>query len=263
MDYWRRRKELKLLAGVLGPTQLSKIAGWLRLADSTAAAGEWPTIVDRLNAGSPLAQTDADRKPAVGAAANGYPTAVFDGTDVMLWPQSPAFASTTKLGLMFWYKPASIVAGFQILYVGVPGIGGVTNRRLDLYQQNGGLQVDAYVSNTVGRHFATDTTTLTANAWHRIYLQYDSSRGGDANVALFVNSVSKTLTPTALGGGGSTSLGALQAAGGSSLVSGQTDSDTPSAPISNGGQLGPNAYVFNANLTTLEEAQLGLFEAPT
>lgn len=236
--------------------QLGKVAGWLRLAQSTVSGGEWTSIADIINPGSPMVQTDSDRRAAVGTTANGLPTMLFDGTDVHLLPQVPALSSTTRLGMWLWYKPATLV-GFQLLIVNTG-----TLKRFDLYQNNATLIVDAYVNNSVGRSFAT-AATLTAGAWHAIYAQYDSGRGGDPNVVLQVGGVAKSLTPTALGGGGAASLTVLQAASGNMFVGGGTDTDAPSSPIVNLGEIGPNIFLLNDNLTAAEELILRSFEVPT
>jgi hypothetical protein len=244
--------------GPFNPRQLSKLSGWLRLAASTAVASEWPTVVDVLNAGSPMTSSGV-RVAAVGAAANGLPTAVFDGTDVHLWPQSPAHSATTKVGLWFWYKPAT-VAGFQTLYSVSSGVAGSTTKRLWLRTNAAKIEGSGYIDNFNGRNGATPNV-LTAGAYSAIYLQYDSSRGGDANIAIFVGGVAQTLTYTNDGAGGT--LGALPAASGSATIGGAADSDTPSFPIANNGVIGPNIFAFNDNLTAAEIAAILAFEAPT
>lgn len=242
------------------PVDSGKVSGWLRLAASTAVSSEWPTVVDVLNAGSPMTSSGV-RIAAVGSSANGLPTMVFDGTDVHLWPLSPAHSSTTKVGIWFDFKPAS-VAGFQLLYDVEAGVsqGGATASRLRLFTNGTGLVAQAYLTNANGRSFSV-ASALTNNTWHRIYLQYDSSRGGDANLALFVGGVSLSLTASNIGAGGT--LGALQVSAGAALIGGDSDIDAGSNPIANGGQIGPNIFAFNDNLTAGEIANMLLFEAPT
>lgn len=243
------------------PLNTGKVSGWLRLAVSQQSGGEWtPSIVDVLNAGSPMVQTDTDRRAAVGTSGNGFPTMVFDGTDVHLWPQSPATSSTTKVGIWFWFKPAT-VASTQMLYEVAAGLGGSGTNRLIFYASNAKLQCEAYISNVNGRFGATSSNVLTVGAYTAIYLQYDSSRGGDANLAIFTGGVSQTLTYGNIGAGGT--LTTLLAASGNALVGGATDSDTPINPITNGGELGPNIISFNDNLTADEIANMLTFEAPT
>jgi hypothetical protein len=248
-------------AGTFSPSQIAALSGWLRLTSSGQSAGEWtPSIVDIINPGSPMVQTDVDRRAAVGTSSNGYPTMVFDGTDVHLWPQSPAHSSTTKVGIWLWYKPAT-VSGLQVLYAVSNNIAGSTTARLSMYAQGTDVVVSAMITNANGRQGNTSVAgALAAGAWHAMYLQYDSSRGGDANLALFINGVSKALTYFDIGAGGT--LGALQAASGSATIGGASDSDTPTIPIANGGEIGPNIFAFNDNLTASQIASLLAYEAP-
>lgn len=242
------------------PLQVTALSGWLSLAQSSQSGGEWtPSIVDMLNAGSPMVQTDTDRRAAVGASANGFPTMVFDGSDVHLWPLDPAHSSTTKVGIWFWYKPAT-VAGIQRLYSVASGVAGATNNRLQLYGFNAALNCEAYASGNIGR-FGTTPNVLVAGAWHAVYLQYDSSRGGDANLAIFVGGVSQVLTNGNVGAGAA--LATLPTSAGSALVGGATDSDTPTQPIANGGQIGPNIFAFNDNLTAAEITSFLAYQVPT
>jgi hypothetical protein len=241
------------------PSQVSAVSGWLRLAASTAVSGEWPTVVDVLNAGSPMVQPSANRKAAVGTSANGLPTMAFDGTDEMLWPLSPAHSAATKVGIWLWFKPAS-VSGVQILYAVTNTVAGADHRRLFLFTNGTVLTARANVTDGGGRNGSTASGALTVGVWHAIYLRYDSSLGGDASLALWINGVAQTLTYTNDGVGGT--LGALQVSTGSAVVGAQTDSDTPASPILNGGEIGPNTYAFNDNLTAPQIAAFMLFEAP-
>jgi hypothetical protein len=245
------------------PTDTGKVSAWLRLAASQQSGGEWtPSIIDVLNAGSPMVQTDTDRRAAVGTSGNGLPTMVFDGTDIHLWPLSPGHSSTTKVGLWLWYKPAT-VSGAQYLYRAAAGQGGQSFNRIDFYAFGSTLVCEVSVTNTTGRSGATASGTLTAGAWHAIYMQYDSSRGGDANLAVYVGGVSKSLTFANIGTGATlTTLQAATAAA-NALIGGATDSDTPVAAIANLGELGPNLLALNDNLSTDEIGRFLTFEAPT
>lgn len=242
------------------PSGITALSGWLSLAQSSQAGDEWtPSIVDLLNAGSPMVQTGTVRRAAVGASANGFPTMVFDGTDVHLWPLDPAHSSTTKVGIWLWFKPAT-VAGVQRLYGVLAGVAGSTTNRLQLYTLSAALNCEAYASGSAGR-FGTTPNVLVAGAWHAIYLQYDSSRGGDANLAIFVNGVSQSLTYGNVGAG--QALATLPAASGSAPVGGGTDTDTTANPIANGGQIGPNMFAFNDNLSAAEIALFLAYQVPT
>lgn len=238
----------------------SKVSGWIRLAASSQSGGEWtPSIVDVLNGGSPIVQTDVDRRAAVGASANSLPTMVFDGTDVHLWPQSPAHSSTAKVGIWLWYRPAT-VSGIQRLYGVANGVAGSGSNRLQFYANGSTLSCEAYITGADGRSATTPSLTLTAGVWHALYVQYDSSRGGDDNLRIYVNGVLPSLVYANVGAGGT--LAALPAATGNALVGAGTDSDTPVQAIANGGMLGPNAYAMVDNLTASEQTAFLNFERP-
>jgi hypothetical protein len=238
----------------------SKMSGWLRLAASSQSGGEWtPSIVDVLNPGSPMVQTDVDRRAAVGVSVNGLPTMVFDGTDVHLWPQIPATASTTKVGFWLWYRRAA-VGDNPKLYIVAAGVAGSSFNRLQVQCVGNRLRCEVYVSAANGRS-GTTAPVFTAGQWHAIYVQYDSSRGGDANLAIFVGGVNQTLTYLNVGAGAAMTV--LQAATGAALIGGGADTDTPDSAIANGDALGPNAFAFNDNLTAAEIAAFLQFEVPT
>lgn len=246
--------------GDFSPAQLGKVSGWMRLAASSQSGGEWTPIVDVLNAGSPVTQTDTDRRAAVGAAANGLPTMVFDGSDVYLWPCSPAHASTTKLGLWIWYKPAT-VSGLQTLYAVVNDVGGSSKKRLIIYANGASVDFRAYKDNFNGRIAKTSSNVLTAGAWSAIYCAYDFSQSGDDKLKIWVGGVAQGITYADDGAGGFGT--GLPAADGSATLGAETDSDTPTRPIANGGLIGPNVFAFSDNLTASEIANLLAFEAPT
>lgn len=230
----------------------AKLGAQLRLAESLQSGGEWtPSIIDARN-NNPVTQTDADRRTAVGASANGLATMVFDGSDVHVWPLISANNATAKLGFWIWYKPAT-VAGVQRL-ITVMAVAGASENKLALYANGSTLVGEFYIPGTggaAGRFFTSAASTLTAGAWHSIYWRYNSSLGGDANVALWVNAVSKSLTPANLGAGGT--LTTLTAPTGSFVIGGNNNSDTPTQPIANGGEMrDPATFLDDLNQAEIE-----------
>lgn len=245
------------------PTNLSKLSSWLRLAVSSQSGGEWtPSIVDVINAGNPVTQTDTDRRTAVGASANGFPAMVFDGTDVHVWPLSNTINNmATKLGFWFWFKPAVVNTLQRLLTIAVSA-GGSSVEKLQIYVNNTTLRAECYINNTTGRNLTTGAV-LSAGAWHSIYFRYDSSLGGDANGIFFVNGVSAAVTGSAIGAGGASDLTVLPQPTGNAFIGGFNNSDTPTQAISNLGEFGPNLYAFNDTLTAAEQLAIRSFEAPT
>ena len=253
----RRRAATTARAGGFSPSQVSAVTSWLRLADSLEALGEWDEIYDVRDPANPVLQTDADRRTAVGTSGNSLPTAVFDGTDVLLWALAAGNNHTAKLGFWIWFKPASTASVQHLVAVVSPT---ATAQKIDVYANNAQVFCECYISGVAGR-FGRTGNVLSAGTWSAIYVQYDSSRGGDANLAIFHNGSSQSLTYGNLGAGGT--LAALPTVTGSALIGGVTNSDTPSQPIANGGELGPNLFVLNDNLTAGQIAALLAFEAPT
>jgi hypothetical protein len=247
------------LSGTL-TVSASKMSGWLRLAASQQSGGEWtPSIIDVLNAGSPVVQTDVDRRAAVGASANGLPTMVFDTPgDVHLWPVSPAQTSTSKWGLLFWFKPAS-VAATQAIYV---CINAGTNRRFQVQILNATVAGFVYSDNFNARKGVTPNV-LSVGVWCCIYVKFDGSLTGDARLAIFIDGVAQTLTYSDGDGVGAIMPATLRTAAGNALLGGGSDADTPVTPVTNGGQLGPNIIPFLDSLIAAEIAAFQGFEAPT
>lgn len=257
----RRRADPVLLS------LLAKCPSMLDLSASTPVSGEWPTIIDVKNSGSPMTQPAAVRKAAVGTSPSGLPTMVFDGTDVHLWPSNPGHLSTTTWGLWVDFWPASLPAN-QAIYAIANGVGGATATRMAFYSHNQTYIIEVYITNADGRSFVTGNVASTS-AFQRLYLQYDSSRGGtngDNNVALYINggtplTVGAGLTASSFGSGGT--ITTLRAATGSAVVGGFSDTDTPLSGITNGGQLGSILATFNQNLTAAEIARMMRFRSPT
>jgi len=235
--------------------QFSEASAWLRLQASTQSAGKWTSVKDVLNV-NPAVQADLDRQPAVGSSLNGLPTMVFDGTDVLPWPIAASNYSTDKLGYIFWFKPAS-VSGAQML-IQVP----INGANISFAASGAALQSSIYMTpGATGRSATSVGFSLLPDVWHCIYWRYDSSLGGDANIAYYVDGALLSMSYANLGAG--QALGVLPAASGSMLLGAASNSDTPSSPIKAGGQIGPNSLVLNQNMSPDAIAAYMAFEAPT
>lgn len=243
------------------PRDSGKVSGWLRLAASSQSGGEWTSLTDVLNS-NPAVQADADRKCAVGSSANGLPTMVFDATDMYQWPLNATINNRTdKQGYWLWFQPNGVSGVQRILNATIAAGAAVTFEKFSLYANNRTLVCEVYLTNANGRAFTTTTNVLTSGTWTSIYLQYDSSRGGDANYALYTDGVLRSNNIINIGAGGT--LGALQQPTGHILIGAFNNSDTPTQPITDEGELGPNLFAFNDNLTTGEIAAFQAFEAPS
>ena len=245
------------------PNQIPAVSAWLRLASSTISAGEYDIISDVINT-NPTAQTDADRKPAAGTAANGLPIMTFDGTDVLTWPLNTAGSGNngvTKWGIFFFIKPAANVGTRQRVFHNTFV---TSSAKVTIDIAGGGIEAALYKDGVNGRDVAC-TTGITASVWQSVYFAFDGSQSADDTLAmrLFINGVQITpLTYTAIGTGPAmTTL--TPGLTGSVLIGGSTDSDTPSSPLLNGVILGPNMYLLTDNLTPAQLALLNAYEVPT
>ncbi len=257
----RRRAATAIRSGGFSPAQVSAVSAWLRLADSTQSGGEWTSITDVLNS-NPVTQTDADRRTAVGTSVNGLPTMVFDGSDVHVWPLSATTNNRTDtLGFWLWFKPATVASAQRLLNITVTTGAAVTFEKLSIYANNRTLVCEVYITNATGRVGTTATKVLTAGAWTSIYVQYDSSRGGDANLAIYTDATARTLNYTNIGAGGT--LAALQSPTGNCLIGGLNNVDATIQGITDEGELGPNLFALNANLTAAQITAMHSFEVPT
>jgi hypothetical protein len=244
------------------PRQVSAVSAWLRLAASTAVSGEYAIVVDVLNS-NPTAQTDTDRKPAASTAANGLPTMVWDGTDVLTWPLQAAGTGNntrTAWGLFLWIKPTANVATRQRIFnCTIATVGG---NKVNVDIVSGGVETNFYLDGTNGRQMVI-ASGITASVWQSLYVAFDGSKSATDALAmqLYVNKALLGTTYGNIAGGGA--MTTLSNVTGTALMGGSPDSDTPSQPLLNGFEFGPNIFLFNGALTTAQLAALHNFERPT
>lgn len=243
------------------PTQVSAISSWLRLAASTPNAGEYDAVVDVLNS-NPTAQTDADRKPAASTSANGLPTMLFDGSDMLTWPQQAAGTGnngTTKWGMFFTFKPTSNLVTRQRV---LSQTFAVSAPKVTVDIVGGALEVNFFRTSVDGRAMSI-TSGVTASAWNSAYVLFDGSQSATDALAmqLYINGVQQVVSFANQGAGGA--MTTLQSVSGAILIGASSDSDTPSAPLLVGCELGPNMMFMTDNLSATQIAALHAFERPT
>jgi hypothetical protein len=247
-------------SAAFNPARLSKISAWLRLQASTQSGGEWTNWADVLNS-NPVAYNSA-RRPAVAAAANALPIATFNPASPVVgaWPLTAANNQTAKTGVALWMKPAVVTGGAnQVIYMIAPGTGGANLQKFQVVQNNRTLV--PWVAVTAGTANGRQLTTgnvLTVSTWAWVRLEYDSSRGGDANLKVYVNGADAGGAYSDIGAGGT--LGTLATVTGNALM-GNFNDGSAVAPWS--GDFGPNLFVLSDNLTAAEETALMNFERPT
>jgi hypothetical protein len=250
----RDERRARVLAGNCDPHLAAALGKCTSLLLATATAGSVASITD-LKGGSAAVQAVAGRQPVGAAGANGLALLQFTSDNKSIqWPLGNTTNNqATKVGYWIRFKPASVASLQRLLNMTIAAGAAVGLERLSFYAVNRTLQTEVYASNATGRVAVTASNVLTAGVAAQCYLQYDSSRGGDANLALYVDAAAVTQNFSAIGGLGSTGLGALQQPTGNCMIGAFNNSNTPTQPITDGGQLGPVvAAAFNDNLTLPE-----------
>ena len=163
-----------------------------------------------------------------------------------------------KWGFATWVRqPTSALATIFGIF---NGTNGASARKL-FCQLNTSrrVQFGIYINNVDGRQFNTAINTLpAAGTWVWVYWLYDSSLGGDANARVHINTADIGLTGANLGAGGT--IGTLVQPTGNGTFGNLSDGVSLQGL---NGDIGPNAFFLNDDLTVDEETNLMNFEAPT
>lgn len=249
------------------PAAISAVRAWYRLAASTPVSSEWETVVDVLG-GASLVQTDADRKLAVGAAANGLPTGTYDGSDCMRMPLGANNFSTSKYGLSFWWTPNSIGSTQNLFAIVSPDAS--VNVLTFRVNSSGVLALTVYIATNADGRVYTTAGTVSNGAMVYPRVQIDMTRTAecdldglttDAKVRVFINEVAQAMVATDLGAGGA--LTTLRTPVGAAVVGALTDADAPGTPLRNGNIHGPNTFILLDTPTPAQGLALMNFERPT
>ncbi len=239
------------------PAQQSKITAWLRLQDATVVSGEYSSVPDKIQTNP--AVSNAARQAAQGLAASGVPIATFATNDCLSWPIGTGNNGRDQKGFAFWCRMPALSSTTQQWVSIFTGTGGASAQQIQFYHSTTTVRVDAYISGANGRRLqAFAPAGFVNNAWVWLRMMYDSSQSTEATkLKVYVNGVLQSPIFTSLGSGGT--FGTLPSVTGNILIGNQNDG-VASSPLN--GDLGPNFYVLNADLTAAEEAQLMQFEAP-
>lgn len=241
--------------GGFQPASLGKVSAWLRLAASTQASGEWSSFVDVLN--SNPTTNNAARRPAVDASANGLPVATYATNDCASWPIAASNYSTTEYGVAFWMKPAAY-GTISIFEVG-NGTGGASVRAFELELVSvQRMKFNVFDAANAAKTWQTPASTFpAADTWVWVRTHLSSAGATDADKGKFYVNGAAVGSLTISGAG----TGILRSAPTGNILLGNYNDGA--ALQAYGGQLGPNLFVLNAELTAGEELALMNFEKPT
>lgn len=219
------------------------------LDHSTPNAGAWDVVLETGGAAS-ITQATALRRPAQGTV-NGRNVAVYSGVSSLVMPLDASGTGnnqTTKFCYGLSVKPATVVDVQRLITIAFTS--GVANaEKLHIYANNATLRAEIYMTNSTGRVLTTGNV-LTAGVRSTVWFQYDSSLGGDANAKFFVGATDVGGTFANLGAGAT--LGVLPTVTGNAIIGAFNNTNTPTQPIANGGEVGPYIVAGNDVLTTAE-----------
>lgn len=207
------------------------------------------------------ATANVARAPAAAASAgNSRPIATYTSANNDAMVRSvTGINQTTKWGFAGWFRQP--VSALETVFCIFTGTNGASARKvLCQFTTSRRVIFGAYISGTDGRMGTTAINALpAAGTWAWVYWLYDSSLGGDANIRIRINTVNQAgLTMANIGVGGT--LTTLPAPTGNGIFGNL--SDAVSLQGFNG-DIGPNAFFLNDDLTVDEETNLMNFEAPT
>jgi hypothetical protein len=245
---YRRRNLVNNGAAGFNPSSLTKVTAWLRNAATSGAISTWESMLYYNDATGP-----SGKEPTGGTGG----LLTFATNDVMSWPLNATNNQTTKTGFACWVKqPSNILE--TVIRIGSGTLGATAQKLAVFINTSRRIRFDAFISGADGRSFATPVNAIPAagtSFWLRV--AYDSGGATEADkVKIYINGVTAgALTGTNMGAGGT--IGVLPTVTGNALI-GNGNNGVAAQALN--GDLGPNFYCLNDDLTATEELNLMNFE---
>lgn len=241
------------------PRDSGKVSAWLRFSQGTVTGAGFSSVPDVLSSNPAVQGTDAQR-PVSGTSANGLTIATFSN-DLLAWPlvnatnnQSPAW------GIAFWVRCTPDGTPRRIW--NIMSSGGASAHRFEINSDTNasrGLHCDVYINNASGRRAATQAA-LTAATWTFVTVEYDGAQAAESAECIITtntNVIGLTFSDAA-GAPGDMPDTLVQPTGNAFIGAATT---VPNFPFI--GDIGPNVFILNAQLTAAERTALMNFERPT
>lgn len=258
----RRRGQLTSIYSEFSPDGLSAVCGWLRVANATVTGSGVSSLPDMLNPASPAIQTNDALRPPRGTAANGLPILQFT-SHVLLHPlTSGCNNASVSFGIGLWLRSPMSAANRFPYRISVVG-SAASARRLECMIGSGeNVQTDFFIDADTTRRGNSAASLIGNNTWQFVTWEFEGAKLADARFILTNNNSGVSLTYSSAGADptatempatlvtptGNATLGAESTTPGSSTFT---------------GDMGPNIYFFNRQLTSAERLALMGFEQPT
>jgi hypothetical protein len=236
---------------------VSAVVGWLRVANATVTGAGVSSLPDVLGGTAAAQGTDANRPP-LGASGNGLPILQFAGTQWLDHAvQSGVNNNAAFFGIAMWLRTPLSAAG-RSMYAIRSAAGGASAHRV-IWQVLAGedLLVDVSLDNSNARRLRTATSQVGNNIWSFCSLQIQCSLLADARTIMTQNATVYTTTYSAVGTAPEMPATLVTPTGDALIGMGTEALATPFT-----GDMGPNLYFLNRQLTAGDLANLRAFEQP-
>jgi hypothetical protein len=233
------------------------VVGWLRVANATVTGAGVSDLPDMLGGSAATQTTDAARPP-LGASGNGLPILQFSGTQWMAHPLQNAVNNNADfLGVGLWLRTPLSAAGRAIYAIRSAAGGASAHRAFWQILSGEDVLVDVNLDNANARRLRTAASQIGDNTWQFCVLGIQCSLAGDARTIMSIGSTVYTATYSAVGVAAEMPATLVTPTGDAFLGA---SSIVPATPFT--GDMGPNIYFFNRQLTAPELAALMAFEQP-
>lgn len=238
------------------PLQVSAVVGWLRVGQATVDGSEGVSSLPNVMGGSPMVQGTGSRRPIRAAAGNGLPIMQFVSNDFLIEPlQSGVNNNAAWFGMGMWLR-SPIGTTIRTIYAIVNDANSATATRLRWQVlANESMAFDAFLDDSNARRLASNASQV-AGGWEFWTVAHDGSLSGDARAVQHNGGASPGAAYSAIGTATEMPATLVTPTGNALLGTG--------AALANPfiGDMGPNIYFFNRQLTAPELANLMAFEQP-
>ncbi len=248
------RKSYKSERGFL-PSDSSALVGWHKIANATVTGSGVSSLPNEF--GSPAVQTIDSARPPLSTSGNGFPIMQFDGARYLVDPLQTAINNNANFfGMGLWLRsPLNTVV--RSIY-SVRNTAGSANAERMAWQIASSelVFVDFFLDNSNRRRLSTNAAQA-LGGWEFWTIAHQGSLSGDARVLQHKNGVIPASTYSAVGVAAEEPATLVTPTGNAFIGVRTTALLEPFI-----GDIGPNIYFYNRQLTTQEFIDFAAYEQP-